>query len=124
MAHIIYTYKGRVINLSALAERLASLNIRGASISNLSRVFSGRHQPRLALAIAIARLGDIPVEEMDAMLKHCAAQRKAWRYAPTFGDTRAPRDGKKDGRRKPAAKQREEDKDDSESRVTYGARDG
>jgi len=92
MAHIIYTYKGRVINLSALAEKLAKMKIPGASLSNLSRVFSGRHRPRLDLAMAIAKVGGVPLDEIDVMLKHTEAQHKAWQYAPTWGQLSAPRE--------------------------------
>jgi transcriptional regulator with XRE-family HTH domain len=90
VAHIIYTYKGRVINLSAIAEKLAGLGIPGSSVSNLSRVFSGRHRPRLDLAMAIARVGGIPIEEIVEMLAHCARQREDWKYAPTYGQVRPP----------------------------------
>ena len=98
MAHIIYTYKGKVINLSALADQLAVLKIAGSSVSNLSRVFSGRHRPRLDLAIAIARLGDIPVEEMPEMLEHCRKQHANWKYAPVFGGMRRPRETQAESR--------------------------
>jgi hypothetical protein len=92
MAHIIYTYKGRVINLTSLAERLAKLEIPGASLSNLSRVFSGRHRPRLDLALAIAKVGGVPLNEIDKMLKHTAEQHKSWKYAPTWGQLLSPRE--------------------------------
>ena len=93
MAHIIYKYKGNVINLSALAEKLKDLNIPGSSLGNLSRVFAGRHRPRLDLAIEIAKVGGIPVEEIPEMLAHCAKQRKDWQNVQTFGGLRAPREG-------------------------------
>jgi len=92
MAHIIYTYKGRVINLTALAEKLAKLEIPGASLSNLSRVFAGRHRPRLDLALAIAKVGGVPLNEIGKMLEHTAAQHKAWKYAPTWGQLISPRE--------------------------------
>jgi hypothetical protein len=85
VAHIVYTYKGKVINLSSLSKSLKKMGVPGASESNLSRVFSGRHRPRLDLALALAKLGGFPVTELDAMLKHCAKQRKDWKYVPVFG---------------------------------------
>jgi len=97
MAHIIYTYKGRVINLTALSERLKTLNIPGSSLGNLSRVFSGRHRPRLDLAMAIARLGGIPVDEIDLMLAHCKKQREQWDYAPSWGQFRSARETQRKG---------------------------
>jgi transcriptional regulator with XRE-family HTH domain len=90
VAHIIYTYKGRVLNLSALAEKLTALGLAGGSVSNLSRVFSGRHRPRLDLSLAMAKIFGITAEEIPDMLAHCKSQRESWKYAPTWGRTRPP----------------------------------
>ena len=97
MAHIIYSYKGKVINMSALAEKLKDLGIPGSSLGNLSRVFSGRHRPRLDLALAIAKIMHIPLDEIEVMLAHCKQQRADWSYVPTWGKLRSPRAAQEKG---------------------------
>lgn len=53
-------------------------------------MFSGRHRPRLDLAIAIAKIGGIPAEEIPEMLAHCKKQREGWKYIPVFGQLKTP----------------------------------
>ena len=106
MAHVIYTHNGRVINLSALAEKLKEFGIPGASLSNLTRVFAGRHRPRFDLVRAIAKIGGIPLEEMDEALAHWKKQREQWAYVPSFGDMRRATVAQKQGQDKRSRKKK------------------
>ncbi len=74
MAHITYHYKSRVVGLSALSRKLKARGVKGASKSNLSRIFSGRCDPSYRLLKAMAEVRGTDLEEVGKMLEHCRKQ--------------------------------------------------
>ncbi len=74
MAHITYNYEGSVVDLSDLSRKLKAKGVRGASKSNLTRVFSGRHDPRYSLLKAMAEVRGTDMGEMCRLLEHCRKQ--------------------------------------------------
>ena len=72
ITHVLYTCtKGKVILLSRLSKKLEAHGVRGASVSNLSRIFQGRHEAGYPLMKALAIVLDMPIEEVDELIKTC-----------------------------------------------------
>lgn len=82
-----YTHKGRLIVLSKLVDALRRRGWkRGASLSNLSRVFSGDRNPTWELATDLAEIMGVTLDEFRRILEQTAAAHTRWREADVMGD--------------------------------------
>lgn len=82
-----YTHKGRLIVLSKLVDALRRRGWkRGASLSNLSRVFSGDRNPTWELATDLAEIMGVTLDELRHILEQTAAAHAKWREADVMGD--------------------------------------
>ncbi len=81
-----YRYKGKAVKAATLARRIAERgNIkRGASESNLSRIFSGRHDPSFALLKEIAEIEGYTLCQVVEMVEECRRQHKVMTALPEF----------------------------------------
>jgi len=78
LTHILYSCTdGKVIVLTNLSKKLRALGVRGASVSNLSRIFQGQHDPGYHLVKGLAKVFEVPIEEVEVILKKC---REALQY--------------------------------------------
>jgi transcriptional regulator with XRE-family HTH domain len=74
MAYIAYVFKGRRVVLTSLAKKLEEKGIDGGSLSNLAKVFSGRHDPSYTLLQAIAEIEGITLDELHELIQSCRKQ--------------------------------------------------
>lgn len=82
-----YTHKGRLIVLSKLVDALRRRGWkRGASLSNLSRVFSGDRNPTWELARDLSEIMEVTLDELKSILEQCAAAHAKWRESDVMGD--------------------------------------
>ena len=72
LTHVLYNCtEGRVILLSKLSKKLAALGVRGASVSNLSRIFQGQHEPGYPLLKGLSKVFNLSIEEVGKILERC-----------------------------------------------------
>lgn len=71
MAHVAYHWKGRRIILKSVSRKLQKLGVRGASLSNISKVFNGQYEPGYGLAVGIMQLMNLEPNEFSEMLEFC-----------------------------------------------------
>ena len=74
MAHVRYHYKGWGIVLSSISRKLKAKDVKGASKSNISRIFRGQYDPSYRLLKGIAEVKGMDLEEAGKMLEHCRKQ--------------------------------------------------
>lgn len=74
--YVEYAYKGRRFVLRTLARKLRERGITGASTSNLTGIFKGRHNPRYELLLGMAEILQMPLDEVKALIDTCREQSK------------------------------------------------
>jgi transcriptional regulator with XRE-family HTH domain len=84
VAHITYTYKGRRVVIKSLAKKLKAKGIKGASHTNLTGVFRGRHNPSYELLLGIAEARSMTLDEVRDLLEHCRKQYAEFHDSPPF----------------------------------------
>jgi transcriptional regulator with XRE-family HTH domain len=74
VAHIQYRFKLRVVCLADLSERLRTVGVKGASGSNLQRIFKGERDPSYKVLKGLAEVRGTDLEEVGELLEHCRRQ--------------------------------------------------
>lgn len=75
----IYKWKGKIISLTALSRALEERGYgRGASISNLSKIFSGEYDPRFEMVKELAEIIGVSLDEFAELLEVFRRARAAW----------------------------------------------
>jgi hypothetical protein len=76
---IRYQYEGRIITVKEISEQLYEMGLdRGAHESNLSRVFSGRHNPSYGLLQALAKLWQVDFQGVHDRIESFRQQNREW----------------------------------------------
>ena len=66
----IYKWKGKTLSLTALSRALKDRGYgRGATVSNLSKIFSGEYDPRFGMVKGLAGIMGVSIDEFDEMLQ-------------------------------------------------------
>jgi len=75
----IYRWRGKTLSLTALSRSLVERGYgRGATVSNLSKIFSGEYDPRFEMVKALADILEVSLNEFDDLLQTCRRAHKAW----------------------------------------------
>lgn len=90
----VYKWKGRVLNLSALSRALNERGYgRGATVSNLSKIFSGEYDPRFEMVKMLASILEVSLSEFDELLQSCRRANAAWERMMDEADKAVEPDG-------------------------------